>query len=583
MRVIYIAILFLLASLEVMSQTWRQGYVNMDFSMGCTMVNAPKIVQSKDAFPQMAGFPVSVAGNPSFKNFRGLALEDIDNNGITDIVFAANSTIYAYSFTGLIWQQALIGTAIYPPSTSDINNDGYPEIVQVTGGSPSNGRIYVFDKDGTVLPGWPVNFSNHWIICSPVISDLDDDNLKEIIVCERMTPAGKVHVLKLDGSEFSSNWPVTLDGTPALTPSVADVDNDGEKDIVAYSTTSRYIFGLNGLPKNGFPNVTAPLQNYSYQSPVIGDFDNNGQCEVVGSTHGDAPMFYVLNNDGSSYPGWPHGVPDVSWTYAPPSVVKINGNWNIFMSRPIGSDPDDMLYGWDASGNMLPGFPIVKSGGLEGFISIADINNDNEFELVFGSNLLDSTGRGFIHAYKTDGSGGELANFPIRPRGWTFVNGVNIGDVNGDNMMDLVALTYTNSYDSLFSDRVFVNVYELNVPYTPEKVLWGTYKGTNERTGFVGEMISNIPHNETISGKITVSPNPVVDKLKISWNNSFTGKSVVKITDITGRTIQYYEYANLPIGESTIEIDLTALQAGCYFAVVEIAGKLNSVGKIIKH
>ncbi len=579
MRKFYFTALLFVIPWAAISQTWKQASINDSMVMSLRNVNSPHIGNKKNFYSQMLGFPVAAVGNPSFKNFRGLALEDINNDSISDIIFAANSTIYAYSFTGLIWQQALIGTAIYPPSTSDINNDGYPEIVQVTGGSPNNGRIYVFDKDGTVLPGWPVNFSNHWIICSPVISDLDDDNLKEIIVCERMTPAGKVHILKLDGSEFSSNWPVTLDGTPAVTPSVADVDYDGEKEIVAYSTKTRYIFELDGSPKTGFPNVTDPLQQYSYQSPVIVDMDNNGQCEVVGSTHGDAPMFYVMNNDGSSYPGWPHGVPDDSWTYAPPSVVKINGSWNIFMSRPIGSDPDDMLYGWDANGNMLPGFPIVKSGGLEGFISVADINNDSEFELVFGSNLLDSTGRGFIHAYKTDG-GGELANFPIRPRGWTFVNGVNIGDVNGDNLMELVALSYTMGEPI---DSVYINVYELNVPYTPEKVLWGTYKGTNERTGYVGEMISNIPHNETVSGKISVSPNPVVDKVKISWNNSFTGKAVVKITDITGRAIQSYKYANLPTGGSTIEIDLSALQAGCYFAILETAGKLNGVAKMIKH
>jgi len=581
MRIFYLTVLLLVVPWAAISQTWKQAYITDSMVISVKNVKSPHIGNKKNFYSQMPGFPVSVAGNPTFKNFQGLAIEDIDNDSISDIIFAANSSIYAYSYTGLIWQQALIGTAIYPPSVSDINHDGYPEIVQVTGGSPSNGRVYVFDKDGSVLPGWPVNFSNHWIICSPVISDIDHDSINEIIVCERMTPAGKVHILKLDGTEFSSNWPVTLDGTPAVTPSVADVDNDGEKEIVAYSTKTRYIFELDGSPKTGFPNVTDPLQQYSYQSPVIVDLDNNGQCEVVGSTHGDAPMFYVMNNDGSSFTGWPHNVPDNSWTFNTPSVVKIDGNWNIFMSRPIGSDPDDMLYGWDAGGNLLPGFPIVKSGGLEGFISVADINNDNEFELVFGSNMLDSTGCGFIYAYKTDGSG-ELPDFPVHPRGWSMMNGINIGDVNGDNMMDLVALTYTDSYDSIFPDRVFVNVYELNVPYTPEKVLWGTYKGTNERTGFVGEMISNIQHNEAAYGKITVSPNPVVDKLKISWNNSFTGKAVVKITDITGRAIQSYEYANLPTGESTIEIDLSAMQAGCYFAILETGDKITRVGKIIK-
>lgn len=581
MRTFIFSLILLIIPYACFSQSWHQASINEDQTMLLKAVDPPQNLNNKKVLTsQMAGFPLSVVGNPTFKNMRGLAMADINGDSIADVVFATHNTIYAYSYLGLIWQKTLIGTAIYPPSVSDMNNDGYPEIVQVTGGSPDNGRVFVFDKAGNTLTGWPVNFSNHWMICAPALSDLDNDSIKEIIVCERISPAGKVHILKIDGTEFSADWPVTLDGIPAVTPSVADVDGDGEKDIVAYSTKSRYIFGLDGLPKAGFPDLTDPLQNYSYQSPAIADFDNNGQCEIIGATHGDSPMFYVMNSDGSVFSGWPHSVPDSSWTYSAPTVVKINGAWNIFMSRPIGSDADDMLYGWDAGGNLLPGFPIVKPGGLEGFISVADINNDSEFELVFGSNLLDSTGRGFIHAYKTNG-GGELPGFPLRPIGWTFMNGVNIGDVNGDHMMDLVALSYTNSF-GVTTDSVYINVYELNVPYTPGKVLWGTYKGSNERTGFVGEMISSVQQAESSPDKIFAFPNPVTDKLKLSWNNTSEGKPVVRITDITGRTIQRYDGIDYPVGSAAIEIDLSAMQAGCYFAILETPGSPNRVAKISK-
>ena len=581
MRSFIFPLILLIIPYAGFSQSWHQASMNEDQTMSVRVVDPPKNINNKKVLVnQMAGFPLSVVGNPTFKNMRGLAIADINGDSIADIVFAAHNTIYAYSYLGLIWQKTLIGTAIYPPSVSDLNNDGYPEVVQATGGSPDNGRVFVFDKDGNTVTGWPVNFSNHWMICAPALSDLDNDSIKEIIVCERISPAGKVHILKIDGAEFSSNWPVSLDGIPAVTPSVADVDGDGEKDIVAFSTKSRYIFGLNGSPKAGFPNLTDPLQNYSYQSPAIADLDHNGQCEIIGATHGDAPLFYVMNNDGSAFPGWPHSVPDSSWTYSTPTVVKINGAWNIFMSRPIGSDADDMLYGWDAGGNLLPGFPIVKPGGLEGFISVADINNDSEFELVFGSNLLDSTGRGFIHAYKTNG-GGELPGFPLRPIGWTFMNGVNIGDVDGDNMMDLVALSYTNSFGAT-TDSVYINVYELNVPFAPDKVLWGTYKGSNERTGYTGEMISTVQRIDAVQEKITAYPNPVSNKLKLSWNNLSEGKSEVRITDITGRTIQIYDCMDYPVGSATIEIDLSNLEAGYYFAILETTGSPNRVAKISK-
>lgn len=561
MKNIILFIAFLFVEQTLFSQQWEKASLNDDMTIRVEKVNAAPLSSTKNMVQQLPGFPIAVPANPSFKNMRNLALADMNGDNIDDIIFAVDNTLYVYTYQGLLWSQTIIGTAVYPPSIGDITGDGFSEIVQVTGGSPSNGRIYVFDRFGNILNGWPVNFNNNWIICSPALSDLDGDDKMEIICNERLTN-GKVHILKSDGTEFSANWPVTLDGTPSVTPSIADVDGDGQKDIIAYSTKSRYIFGLDGQPKTGFPLTTAPNQSYSYQSPIAVDFDNDLSMEIVGATHGDFPQYYIMNSDTTSYSAWPKNVPDNNWTYSTPTVVKIDNEWKIFMSRPISDESSDMLYGWDQNGNMLNGFPIVKPGGLEGYISVANITNDPDFELIFGSNLKDEDGFGFIHAYKMDGSG-ELPNFPLRPKGFTFMNGVCIGNINGNGKTNLVALSYDN-YFGESPDSTYINVYELDVNYDKSKVLWGTYKGSNTRTGNYEEIAVTKINNHKTDFNIKLFPNPTSDNLRLQLPDNISEVSSIIITDLTGRLVLKMESNNIQKENSFITINVKHLQKGYY-------------------
>lgn len=561
MKNIILFIAFLFVEHTLFSQQWEKASLNDDMTIRVEKVNAAPLSSTKNMVQQLPGFPIAVPANPSFKNMRNLALADMNGDNIDDIIFAVDNTLYVYTYQGLLWSQTIIGTAVYPPSIGDITGDGFSEIVQVTGGSPSNGRIYVFDRFGNILNGWPVNFSNNWITCSPALSDLDGDDKMEIICNERLTN-GKVHILKSDGTEFSANWPVTLDGTPSVTPSIADVDGDGQKDIIAYSTKSRYIFGLDGQPKTGFPLTTAPNQSYSYQSPIAVDFDNDLSMEIVGATHGDFPQYYIMNSDTTSYSAWPKNVPDNNWTYSTPTVVKIDNEWKIFMSRPISDESSDMLYGWDQNGNMLNGFPIVKPGGLEGYISVANITNDPDFELIFGSNLKDEDGFGFIHAYKMDGSG-ELPNFPLRPKGFTFMNGVCIGNINGNGKTNLVALSYDN-YFGESPDSTYINVYELDVNYDKSKVLWGTYKGSNTRTGNYEEIAVTKINNHKTDFNIKLFPNPTSDNLRLQLPDNISEVSSIIITDLTGRLVLKMESNNIQKENSFITINVKHLQKGYY-------------------
>ncbi len=577
MKSILIFLLGLLFTGPSLSAQWHRAFVQPDGSVGAKSISSPAEIPlswRKEGFSQLSGFPKSAAAHPGLKNFRNVTLSYLDDQPGIDILWGANERLLAHNADTLIWEKPLTGVAIYPPSAMGESGNLF---AQATG---LNGRVYLFDRDGQDLPGWPRNFNDHWMAAAPTLADVDRDGSPEVIVNELVSLAGFVHILRLDGTEFSNNWPVPLDARPAVTPSVGDVDGDGELDIVVHSTQSRWVFGLDGLSKAGWPITTGPRQRYSFQSPVLAPLDGAG-LSIIGATHGDPqlsrrePLFYIDQPDGAPRPGWPIPIPERSWTFNTPTVLPLSEEKvGIFYGRPLGAETgaDAMLFGFDQDGQMLPGFPIVKPGGLEGIISAADVDDDTELELLFGSTLIDTlTGRGFLHAYELDGSG-EVPGFPLRPRGFTFMNGASLGDVNGDGQLELVALSYTTG-PTHGADSIYLNVYELGLPANTTRIAWNTYKGNNSRQGLVEEAIltarSQLPIPEL---QVTLSPNPAQDQCTLELNLKKPVSLEGALHAADGRLLRTLFRTEYPIGHYHTELDLKNLPPGVYWVILHSKG-----------
>jgi hypothetical protein len=227
---------------------------------------------------------------------------------------------------------------------------------------------------------------------------------------------------------------------------------------------------------------------------MLVDFDNTGELCIVGALGGAAHEIYARNHNGEYRNGWPRtthpqgpNYDNNRWAateYAVPAIADINsdGNREVFcwgdQFAPMGSGLSN-VYGLTKDGNDLPNFPMSTTGNY-GFTSVADLDGDGQFEMITPGPTADGNPwMGFIYAFKADGS--QLPGFPLRPKGWLLYSGVNLGDVTGDGMLNLVALGAIGLYSG--QDSIAISVFNTNIPIADANIQFGTYKGSNTRTG----------------------------------------------------------------------------------------------------
>ena len=534
------------------------------------------IVAEKSLTQQLQGWPKTFSKDEYYMNARGMCLADLDGNGTDEIIFGADTAIYAYKGDGTcLWRTDLQGVAYYPPSCADIDNDGNLEILMYTRApaGTNTSYFYIFDKDGNIRDGFPKPYSSTQIIIgSPVIADFDGDKQMEIIVAKFGSSQSKLYVYEPDGS-VRSGFPKNVTGRFAVTPSVGYDSKSGQmvdSVIVLNTTAAIYAFDLNGNVLDGFP-VQDDNVKFSYQSPLI--CHTAEKTLFVGASHGDAPIFYSLETNGQFSEGWPVPTASNAWTYTAPTVAGLGDSFDFYMFTQRESDA--AIHAMRPDGTYISGFPfsrtIMDEGGSEG-VTTYMYSNDLEKIYIFGTSISgDANGVGYVHIFEANP---DLSDFhetdesPLRIQGLSFMSAVNLGDVNGNGKLDLVVQSYDQMGEG--ADSIHVSVFETYYDYNPD-YMYGTYKGRNDRCGFVTPFSRDAAVDDVSSPEIILYPNPARDMISVETNVA----SDLQIVDLSGKTMFSY------VGCSEkCNIDVSDLKPGVYFCRI-INNKVQTV-KFVK-
>ncbi len=180
------------------------------------------------------GFPFTAESRFSMP----ATIVDVDNDGDYEIAAGCNSgDLYVLHHDATLFAQYNTGDDIRGGiSVTDLNNDGQLDLL--FGGYDD--KIHVWDPVANeLLPGWPVDLGYN-SLSEPVLADLDGDGQLEVLAARK---TGKIFAYESDGT-LMGNFPISVDGSIESSPAIEDIDNDGDLELLIGTTAGLEVIDI---------------------------------------------------------------------------------------------------------------------------------------------------------------------------------------------------------------------------------------------------------------------------------------------------------------------------------------------------
>lgn len=185
---------------------------------------------------------------------------------------------------------------------------------------------------------------------------------------------------------YPASWDENWFGSPAF----ADLDGDGENEVIAGRHSVLYVWSVGGdllwRAAVGEPGTDREVHGSArqYAAPAIADLDGDGHLEIAIAY---SNRIAVYRHDGTLLPGFPAAYPDSDNEIRSLAVGDLDrdGVWELAVVR-TGATPVTAVF--DLQGNVLPGWPQVDCegcydhGGYNQNIGLADLVGDGDLEVV---------------------------------------------------------------------------------------------------------------------------------------------------------------------------------------------------------
>ena len=331
--------------------------------------------------PMLPGWPQAMGTHAIYKPV-GVVLADLTWDGDCEVIAGStDNLVRVWNHDGTLlpgWPVNVGGQVQSKAAVGDLDGDGDQEIVIAT----RSGQIRIFHHTGVALAGWPQSSGVTYGFLAPTIYDLDGDGRPEVMI----GGGSNVRVWRADGTVFPG-FPKAVSGNVTGTLSAGDITGDGVPEIIAVTLAGTLeAIQVNGQSVPGWP-VNFGLSS-SYASATIGDLDGDGirDALVVGYQFGSYTRINAYRGTGASLPGFPITYPSVQ-TYACPVLADGDGDGDLELWNGGKISGPVNFYAWDHTGAALPGWPVYADANLEGSCIAVDFDADGRMEIAVGDKL----------------------------------------------------------------------------------------------------------------------------------------------------------------------------------------------------
>jgi hypothetical protein len=280
------------------------------------------------------------------------------------------------------------GNAEFGPQTNPSTEGYYGETgitVKVLDSSDTVMRVQI-SFEGK-LGGFPQEAYYLDEINSVFVADLDGDGDKELIAFGTSSSSGERRIgfaWRSDGSPYNGSEPmfIKFDDQLAAPAALGDVDGDGLSEIVLVGyrgMVSVYdpdsLVGGVAVQKQGFP---FRMEGRSFAAPMLADLDGDTDLEIL--TVDEFGKVYALNVEADTakvLPGYPL---DIGEEVRPGFALVQRSPARFAVLATSGR-----LYLFDAAGSLAEGFPLeLGTGSSQNVIPpiVADVDGDGEREII---------------------------------------------------------------------------------------------------------------------------------------------------------------------------------------------------------